>query len=233
MHRAFVILMALFLLVLALLGATPRHVLQQVCDNVALTAPGESATVRGNVEIQGSASIAEFLFYKVEYSTSANPERWNAVSTTYREPVVNGRLDVWNTATVRDGVYNLKLTVVDRRSQEVCRVTVRQIQVANRTTPTSTASPTGSPTPLPTLPAGGTPATRLLVTQVTVTPSPGRTPIPSPTRSSLSLIDLPRGEDIARALELPKIMESFFLGMGTAIAIFVLLGLVTLVRRLL
>jgi len=233
MHR--IVFTAMSLLALSMIAAAPRQSLQQTCENVTISSPVEGDAIRGKTEILGSASINEFLFYKVEYSTSANPERWIAVSTTYPVRVINGRLDVWNTTTVRDGVYNLKLTVVDQRSQEVCRVTVRQLQVVNRITPTSTPSPTETPKPLPTLPVASTPGVRGMAAQITATTVPGitRTPTPSPTRSGPGLPGLPKGEDVVRALELSKIWEAFFLGVGMSLAIFVLLGLVTLVRRLL
>lgn len=240
MHRAFVFLAALFLLAWPVMAAAPRQVAQQqACNNVAITSPREGATVRGVVEIQGSASIDEFLFYKVEFSTEASPERWIAVSTTYNQPVINGRLDLWNTAIRRDGVYNLKLTVVDQRSQEICHAIVRQIQIANRTTLTPTPSPTPNETPtrLPTLPPPGTAtAVRPIAVQITATPGVNRTPTPAPTRSGIllpNLSNLPSSEDIARGLQLGKIQEAFLVGMGTVVAIFGLLGLVVVVRRLL
>ena len=63
----------------------------QQCANVLIASPRSGATVRGDVDIIGSAGIDRFQFYKVEYSPLNNPDSWSAVSQTIRRPVVNAR----------------------------------------------------------------------------------------------------------------------------------------------
>ncbi len=161
----------------ALLGMAPQPApLAQQCANSYISNPRAGATIRGDVEIGGSANIDRFQFYKVEFSPINNPDAWSAVSATIRQPIVNGRLDVWNSRAVPDGLYVLKLTVVDDRGQEVCRSVVPQIQVVNtiRIVPTDTPVPTETPAPT------DTPATAPTSAQQSPTPrATGGTPTPT------------------------------------------------------
>ncbi len=190
--RRFLALSLLAVLALALLAAAPQPAppLQQ-CANVLINTPRSGAVVRGDVEIFGSANIDRFQFYKVEFSPLNNPDAWSAVSQVIRRPVVNGRLDVWNTRAIADGLYNLKLTVVDERAQEVCRSVVTQLQVANRVpppTPTQAEPPTpeDSPTPPASPTPGVSPTLRTTVTTPTATvvlptiPPPPTLPLVTP-----------------------------------------------------
>ena len=220
--------------------APPR----QECLTVAITSPRQNAILRGSVEIMGSASIGDFQFYKVEYSTQFEPDRWIAVSTTYSQPVINGRLDVWNTTTVPDGTYNIKLTAVDIRGQEPCRVVIRQLVVANAApteTPTPTATPPSTPTPRP-------PTPTIAIFQPTVegeaglaeTPeaAPQATPRASgtpggPVRPS-SGIRTPAGLiDVSVKIDLAGLGQAFIIGVAGAAAVFIVLGFLSLVRHLL
>lgn len=115
---------------------------QNECANAAIRAPFSGDTLQGRVPILGSARIDDFNFYKVEWAPADDPENWRAVSHTIDEPVLNGLLDEWDTTSVPDGLYRLKLTVVNGQYQEVCRISVSGLRVANYTTPTPEATPT-------------------------------------------------------------------------------------------
>ena len=185
-------LVALILPALALLSlaASPRPAAAyQQCANVLISAPRSGSTVRGDVEVFGSASIDRFQFYKVEFSPLANPDAWAATSQVIRRPILNGRLDVWNSRAVPDGLYNLKLTVVDDRAQEVCRAVVTQVQVANRA-PVATDTPPFTPTPVDTPTPNAPTATNTVPSLPTQAVSPTVTPGPSPT-SALPTIPSP------------------------------------------
>jgi hypothetical protein len=41
------------------------------------------------------------------------PELWNSIGDVARTPVVDGTLGVWNTEGFPEGVYQVRLTVVD------------------------------------------------------------------------------------------------------------------------
>lgn len=112
------------------------------CRNVALTTPVLGSTVSGAVEIRGRALIPEFQFYKVEYSP-AGRDNWVLIGTdVVRQPVENGRLVIWRTTLVPDGVYRLRLHVVDPTGN-FCESLLSSVRVDN-------APPTATPTPEPT-----------------------------------------------------------------------------------
>lgn len=128
------------------------------CDHAVVRAPFTGETLRDVVTIFGSADTDSFIFYKLEWAPADNPEVWIAVSNIIEQPVRNGVLDRWDTSAVPDGVYRLKLTVVDDRYQEVCRFTAERVAVQNAGADESaagqgTASPAATEareTPLPT-----------------------------------------------------------------------------------
>src|ERR687885_1609817 len=152
MRRLFVLMCALCLQASSLAQAAP---LQQDCSGVAITSPRASGDpVRGRVNISGSAAIANFQFYKVEYAPGANPpdsSYRNIAPDVHRTAVSSGLLETWDTTGIPDGPYSLRLTVVDIRGNFPCPpVTVRPIIVANRApiaSPTSAIIPTESITP--------------------------------------------------------------------------------------
>lgn len=183
MYRSLVALILPALVCLSL-AVAPRPALAfQQCANVLISAPRSGAVVRGDVEIFGSASIDRFQFYKVEFSPLSNPDNWAATSQIIRRPILNGRLDVWNSRAVPDGLYNLKLTLVDDRAQEVCRAVVTQVQVANRA-PVATDTPAATPTPDEPTPTATIPGLPTRAVTASVTPGPSPTSalptIPSP-----------------------------------------------------
>jgi hypothetical protein len=209
----------------------------QECVNATITSPRDGAVLRGRVEIFGSASISQFQFYKIEFAPSFNPDQWAALpgSTTYAQPVIDGRLDVFDTTKVPDGTYSLKLTVVDVRAQEVCRAFVRNILIANTTPLTPTSEPTEEATPTrpPQAPPITSPTIIAIVQPPTATPpAPIATAAPAivPTRPPSILPDT---QEITGLFNLRKLGEAFMLGVGSTTAVFVLVGLIVLIRRLL
>jgi hypothetical protein len=68
--------------------------------------------VGGVVEVQGTAKIENFQYYKIEFSAGEHPFNWNWIGEG-RNPVEGGVLLAWNTAGLAPGVYSLRLTVVD------------------------------------------------------------------------------------------------------------------------
>jgi len=110
------------------------------CPNrkARLTYPTVNAKLRGTIQIKGSANIDNFQFYKVEYGEGDNPKAWHGISDVHRTPVVDGVLDVWNTDALPEGVYTLRLTVVDNTGNypEPCDVRVVIEDFRSGTTPT-------------------------------------------------------------------------------------------------
>jgi hypothetical protein len=193
---------------------------------VQITAPEMGEQLRGQVAIMGSASVGSFQFYKVEFGVGPNPQQWAVIGELHDSPVINGQLAIWDTAAMPDGVYTLRLQAVkqDGNWEEFL---VRQVVVAN-TLPTNTPVPTVTATAeqakaTPT--AKATPkATATL--QIIAPTAALSMPTPTPTLS--------RPEQRSQLPIDPQAWgQSFLYGGGAMVAVFVVLGIVFAIRRLL
>jgi len=185
-----------------------------------ITSPQMNAEVRGTVLIQGTAWLPDFNFYKVEYGIGPNPSDWIIIGTTHSTPVVDGVLETWDTTQVPDGSYSLRLRVVkpDGNYEEYF---VRQIQVVN-TRPTETPTPTQTATLPPTPTPAATP-TLAIIQPTTLLELPTPTPtLARPTRPAAS----PLGN-------LRDYQQAFCLGAGATGVVFLVLGLILAIRRML
>jgi hypothetical protein len=88
-----------------ILGATPEN---------GITSPTAGASVRGVVSIEGTATDAQFWKYELHYNpVPGNEALWTAITgSPFTTAVVEDELGVWDTATVADGTYGLRLRVV-------------------------------------------------------------------------------------------------------------------------
>ena len=83
-------------------------------ENVRITLPGMNASMSGRVAIQGTANHDRFQFYKVEYGQGDQPASWHVISDVRRNPVLNGVIEELDTTPLPNGIYWLRLTVVDQ-----------------------------------------------------------------------------------------------------------------------
>ena len=171
----------------------------------------------------GSAAVGAFQFYKVEFGVGPNPQQWAVIGDLHDSPVVNGQLAVWDTTALPDGVYSLRLQAVkqDGNWEEFF---VRQVSIVN-TLPTATPSPTVTPTVKATSTPRATPkatATLQIIAPTAALSMPTVTPTLSrPEQESELPID-------------PETWgQSFVYGGAAMAAVFVLLGVVFGIRRLL
>ena len=102
---------------------------------LAIFSPGANQTVRGVVPVRGRAVHEQFDNYKLEFAPGAGATAgftWfdgsdqTGSSGGKRPPVENGLLGNFNSAGLANGVYTLRLTVVDTSSNypTPCQVTV-------------------------------------------------------------------------------------------------------------
>jgi hypothetical protein len=86
------------------------------CPNAQarIVSPGVNAHLAGVVNVMGSASIANFQYYKVEYGIGEQPSHWNVLGDLRRNQVSDGVLQTFNAGAFAPGVYYLRLTVVDQ-----------------------------------------------------------------------------------------------------------------------
>jgi len=236
MHkRAIRLLLVVLILALGTITVDAEPALQQA--QVQITSPEMNAQVRGVIAILGSASVPNFQFYKIEYGVGPNPSQWALIGTMRDAPVMNGQLEVWDTSKVPDGVYSLRLHAV-KKDGNYEEFFVRQVSVVN-----SGPSPTASPTPEPTMSVTPTPDT--------MAPTPGAPAVDGTPKATATLQIIAPATSLSKVTPTPTLARSaqqqrgvlpidykgwwlsFRFGVLAAAAVFVLLGLVFGLRRLL
>ena len=90
--------------------ARPHAPVKPGCDHIYRPRPG--SILSGPVQPLGTAYVDNFWYYKWEYRKDGL-DNWHYI-TGEDEAVVDGRLGVFDTRTVPDGTYFLRLVVVDR-----------------------------------------------------------------------------------------------------------------------
>jgi len=112
----------------------------QAGDIAVISSPTSNAVVSGTVEILGSADHPSFQFYVVDIGPEPNiGDQWSTIGATHDTPVINGRLETWDTRLVPDGSYTIRLRVV-RLDGNYTEFFARQVVVSN-TQPVSTDTP--------------------------------------------------------------------------------------------
>ena len=193
-------------------------------SQVQITSPEVSQEIRGIVPIIGSASAPNFDYYKVEFGNGPDPSEWALIGSMHESPVINGQLEIWDTRVYPDGVYSLRLRAV-KRDGNYSEFFVRQVVIANAR-PTHT--PTFEPSPTSTAPATTVPATPTatatlqIIAPSAVLSAPTVTPTLSRPQQRQVLPVNPKGWP-----------QAFCYGALATGAVFVLLGIVFGLRRLL
>lgn len=86
-----------------------------VCDpSVSITYPYVNSKLWGWVTINGTANIDNFWYYKLEFGCGEKPVEWSVIGELHYEPVLWGTLGCWDTSVLPEGVYQLRLVVVDK-----------------------------------------------------------------------------------------------------------------------
>ena len=200
------VLFALFLL----FALFPGIVLAQEEADLALTSPENGQVVQGLVILSGTVTVLGFSSYDLSFAYQDDPTgTWFTLHNSSL-PVFEGELGTWDTTTLTDGDYTLRLRVflLDGGVQEIM---VSDIHVRNYT-PVPTPTPTMTATPFAQL----VPPTALFLGTIPATVTPAHpTPTPYP----------PNPAGIAS----PSIFGA--IGRGAALAILLILG-VSLILRL-
>jgi hypothetical protein len=212
-RTAGILLLGLLLLVAGLVQTTQAQMQSQI------TSPRDHAAVRGLVPIEGSATHPQFQKYEMHYAPEPNPgDQWTPIGgSPFTVPVVQGRLGLWDTTIIPDGLYSLRLRVV-RLDGNYDEYFVRGVQVSNAR-PTETPTPQDTPTPAgPTDTPPPTPTVVIGVpTVASPTPRPTSTPLPTaPPTNTPEPPDLP----------FTSISDAACWGAGATLAAFVGIGFV-------
>jgi hypothetical protein len=138
-------------LAVALLGSAAL----QVPGFAELTSPQPSQVVSGLVTLSGTADHPAFNRYEVSFAyVEDTTDTWFSIGEPVDTRVIDGRLALWDTSTITDGDYSLRLRVwlQDGRSLEAV---VPGIRVRNYSSdpviPTAVPPEAGRPLPTPTL----------------------------------------------------------------------------------
>jgi len=78
-----------------------------------LTVPGVSQVLQGPVQVQGTAQIENFDYYKFEFRAAGSEAEW-AFLQRHDQPVVGGVLGTWDVSMLPNGEYEFRLVVVRR-----------------------------------------------------------------------------------------------------------------------
>jgi hypothetical protein len=151
--------------------AAPMAASAQVTSLAAITSPVPGQILQAAVSITGTAYAPGFASAELDFAYAEDTtDTWFRIQVI-DQPVRSAVLASWDTMTISDGDYILRLRVdaLDGTSQEAkVSVQVRNYTAAPVPLPSSTASPT------PALP---------IPTPMVVTPLPTATPLPPPTPS--------------------------------------------------
>ncbi|PKO22015.1 MAG: hypothetical protein CVU38_11625 [Chloroflexi bacterium HGW-Chloroflexi-1] len=150
-----------------------------------LAQPEQDAAVRGVVQLVGTAVHSQFLRYELYYAPWPLPsdQSWIFIGDVHNQQQPLGLLGAWDSRSVPDGAYVLRVRVVKQDGNyldgDPRRVLVTNTRVPDTPTPAVTAAPTEIPTPLP--PTAtivvAVPTVEIVTSAETPTPEPGAIPI--------------------------------------------------------
>ena len=113
----------------------------------AITSPEDGSAVQGKVEIKGYIKATDFAGYDLDFSNgSSSGSGWFPIQTSDQNPT-DESLGFWDTNSITDGIYRIRLTVHYKNTGEA-ELFVEDIRVRNYS-PIETNTPSANSTPLP------------------------------------------------------------------------------------
>ena len=181
---------------------------------VEITSPETGAALQGIVAITGNTAVGGFISFEVTFGYASDTTgTWFLISEG-EEPVNNNLLAEWDTTTLTDGQYNLRLTVFQQDGKRDHFI-IHDLRIRNYSS-IETQTPTPSITPTPS-------GNILLETDSTPTVTPTEAiEAPTPTPLPQNPLAISKGD----------ISNSLLRGIAGAFAIFLLAGLYISVQRL-
>ena len=169
------IAMKRFLVLFLLIAILPHPVRAQEGAQLDISSPSEGQIVQGMVVVSGSVTVLGFSSYELSFAYNDDPTQTWFILTTSSLPVFESELGTWDTTTLTDGDYTLRLRIF------LLDGTVRETIVSGLRVRNYTAVPTSTFTPTATAIVQFAPPTAQLIAPAaaTVTPSlPTPTPLP-------------------------------------------------------
>ena len=179
---------------------------------ITITSPLAGDVLRGEVTITGTTDMPNFSSAQLDFAYASNPTNTWFVIQTLSQPVTDSALTTWNTTSISDGDYILRLRVnlTDNTFQEI---TVA-IQIGNDLVP---VTPTVVPTATLNAVEVQIPTPFLLAASPTPTTPPRPTPTALPTNPA--------------SLGQTAIFASLGRGVLVILGLFALSGLILRFRR--
>jgi hypothetical protein len=185
----------------------------QNSTSVAITSPAPNDVLRGQVNIIGSTSDPNFVSAQLDFAYASDTTGTWFPLQTLSQPVFDSPLYTWDTTTITDGDYILRLRifVTDGSSQEV---TV-PIKIQNDVVPSipTVAVPTSTPDEV----------TVLIPTPFLLAASPTPTEVPKPTPTPLPPNPVALGSS--------SVLASLGRGALVILGVFALAGIIVRIRR--
>jgi len=100
-------------------------------ENALITSPNNYTFVRGVVEVFGTVRVSDLTSYRIQIGQGLNPSSWLQIGEEDTRLISNRKIVDWDTTTVEDGLYALRLMVI----REDFQVDVHTIQVSVDNTP--------------------------------------------------------------------------------------------------
>ena len=178
---------------------------------VAITSPAPDELLRGQVTITGTLNVPSFLSAQLDFAYASNPTNTWFTLQAFSQPLADSTLAVWDTTSITDGDYVLRLRVnfEDGTAQEV----MVPVKIGNELLPTPTPEPTSTPEP----------ETALIPTAFLLAASPTPTDLPRPTPTALPTNPVSLGQN--------QIYASLGRGVLVILGLFALAGLIIRVRH--
>lgn len=178
---------------------------------VAITSPTSDELLRGQVTLTGRLDVPSFLSAGLDFAYASDPTgTWFNIQS-FSQPLTDSTLAVWDTTSITDGEYVLRLRV-DFEDGTFQEATV-PVRIGNDVLPTPTPEPTATPEP----------DAVLIPTPFLLAASPTPTDLPRPTPTALA----PNPVSLAQN----QIYASLGRGALVILGLFALAGLIVRVRR--
>jgi hypothetical protein len=102
----------------------------QAAELPRVDTPLAGSIIQGRVNIEGSTDVIDFQSVEISFRYEEDPtDTWYLIMQG-QEKVKNGRLGFWDTSTIADGVYRLKVEVF-QTDNHTTEVIIRNLNVRN------------------------------------------------------------------------------------------------------
>jgi hypothetical protein len=184
------------------------NIRQKEALNPTISSPIPGQAVQGAIVIRGNTSVNGFQSYEVDFAyTTDATQTWFLIEESTL-PVQDGILAVWDTSTITDGDYNLRL-IITRTDGEQVEIQVTDLRVRNNT-PIETDNPTPTQGSLvmgiPTLTSTPQAISTLMTTSQPATPTPL---LANPIDVSTSQIILTFGKGVAYTIGIFALLGAY------------------------